>query len=79
MQSSAPEKSSLLQRYGWGLPGWENSSPEEALHVLVDSELNMSQECLLAAKANGILGYNRSRANRSREVTIPLYLVLGCI
>jgi len=46
--------------------------------VLVEKQLNMAQQCVLAAqKANRILGCLQSSvASRSREVILPLYSAL---
>lgn len=46
------------------------------LGVLVDTKLNMNQECALVTTTNRILGYVRSVASRFREVNLPLYSAL---
>ncbi|GAB0179881.1 mitochondrial enolase superfamily member 1 [Grus japonensis] len=54
----------------------ENCLAENDLGFLVDTKLNMSQQCALAAKkANGILGYIRQ--SRLREMILLLYSALA--
>ncbi|KAK4826443.1 LOW QUALITY PROTEIN: hypothetical protein QYF61_009140 [Mycteria americana] len=56
----------------------ESSLQKRTWSVLVDTKLNMSQQCAhVAKKANGILGcIRRSIASRSREVILSLYSAL---
>ena len=87
LESSAITNCMKVLHLGQGNPGYtyrlgdemlESSPAERDLGVVVDSKLNMSQQCALGARrANRILGcIKHGIASRSREVIVPLYSAL---
>ena len=71
-------KRNHMHSYKMGDTWLSNTTNEKDLGIVVDHELNMSQQCDVAAKnANAVLGcIKRSIASKSHKIVVPLYLVL---